>query len=177
MKTLLLYVSSCLLILFCLTVCSKEKNVLEGKSSDIDEITDGYRKEQIKNISANENKKNKEIHIIDINDFTIINGVLTISPEELQSEIGSWCFARNNEIKKVVIDKNVTSIGDCAFYECDNLKEVIISGCLKIIGENSFGSCENLSIVELPSGLTTLKGHAFYNCPNLTKINLPESIA
>lgn len=83
---------------------------------------------------------------------------------------------KEEDVKKVVFEKGVTSIGDKAFYDCLNLKEVELPEGLTSIGDNAFYKCSNLKEIELPEGLTTIGKQAFWNCTGLEEVNLPEGL-
>ena len=102
------------------------------------------------------------------------------------------------EVKKVVVERGVTSLGRDAFYGCRNLAEVILPDTLTRIGgyafqgtaltsiaipesvtevgEWAFERCQALSSVNLPGGLTEISNNLFRDCTNLTSIEIPEGV-
>ena len=83
----------------------------------------------------------------------------------------------NSNIKKIVIEKGVTSIGDWAFDECSNLTSITIPSGVTSIGNHAFYRCSNLTSITIPSGVTSIGEDAFYECSNLMSITIPEGVA
>lgn len=121
-------------------------------------------------------------------EWTMENGVLTIRGEgmmpiyegpsgsEADSEkLPPWYEARD-DIKKVVIEKGITSIGDLAFLKCKNLTEIEIPDSVKSLGEGSFQYCASLSTVEIPDNITRIGGATFFACQNLMTVKLPDTV-
>jgi hypothetical protein len=103
-----------------------------------------------------------------------------------------------DEVKKVVVERGVTSLGRDAFNGCRNLAEVILPDTLTRIGEcafqgtaltniaipesvsefgyQAFEGCQALSSVNLPGGLTEIPNNLFKACTNLTSIEIPEGV-
>ena len=79
------------------------------------------------------------------------NGTLTISgtgymENYTQSADQPWNNNRN-QIKKVIIKKDVTSVGDWSFADYPNLEQAIISSTVnKNIGQHAFENCPNLKL-------------------------------
>ena len=69
----------------------------------------------------------------------------------------------------------LTSVEDHAFYSCENLKSVIVPKNVTTIGPSAFSGCKYLS-VELPEGLTSIDSEGFRNCFYMKDIRLPESL-
>ena len=104
--------------------------------------------------------------------------VLTISGDCAMpkfSEGAPWEKYRE-DIKKVVINKGITSISDDAFAKCSNLAEVTIPSTVKTIGKEAFFYCTSLEKVSIPNGVTSIGMNAFRNCDKLTKITVPGSV-
>ena len=76
------------------------------------------------------------------------------------TNIGNMAFAKNTNIKKVVLNEGLENIGASAFQACSLLKEVEFKTNLKEIGNMAFA----LTVIEnltLPEGLTTIGEKAF----------------
>ncbi len=58
------------------------------------------------------------------------------------------------DIKKVVVNKNVSSIGSYAFYNASSLEELVIGPDVTSIGENAFKNCYNLSKITIDKSNT-----------------------
>ena len=82
----------------------------------------------------------------------------------------------NSKIKKVVIEKGVTSIGNYAFSRCWGLKSITIPDGVTSIGDHAFDSCINLRSITLPDSITSIGIWAFYNCWNVPSIIIPDGV-
>ena len=82
----------------------------------------------------------------------------------------------NSKIKKVVIEKGVTSIGNYAFSRCWGLKSITIPDGITSIGDHAFDSCINLRSITLPDSITSIGMWAFYNCWNVPSIIIPDGV-
>lgn len=94
----------------------------------------------------------------------IPKGIKVIPPYE---------FKRDQNIKKVVIEKDVMLLGREAFWGCKNLKQVLFvseSSCYHI-GEKCFAMCLNLESVKLPNSLVRLGSMAFQYDLSLKEVN------
>ena len=82
----------------------------------------------------------------------------------------------NSNIKKVVIEEDVTSIGDSAFSDCRSLTDITIPGSVTSIGNGAFSGCSSLTGITIPGSVTSIGNFAFYNCTGLTSISIPKSV-
>ena len=73
-------------------------------------------------------------------------------------------YSKRTTIKKVVIEKGVTSIGNYAFYECLSLKSITIPSSVTSIGESAFYSCSCLTSITIPNSVTSIGECAFSTC-------------
>lgn len=80
------------------------------------------------------------------------------------------------DIKKVVIEKGITSIAGCAFYGCTNLTSVTIPDGITCIGYAAFDGCTNLTNITIPDSVTVIGDWAFQDCTNLKSITIPDSV-
>lgn len=102
------------------------------------------------------------------------------------------------EVKKVVVERGITSLGQNAFWGCENLAEVTLPDTLTSIGHyafrgnsltsiaipesvteigsGAFSECETLASVNLPGGLTEISDILFEDCTNLTSIEIPKGV-
>lgn len=102
--------------------------------------------------------------------FNKMTGVLTITgkgdmPADMQ-------FRNNKKIKKVVIEKGVTSICDYAFLGCTKLRTLILPDGLLSIGVKSFENT-NIKKLTIPSSVRTIGQCAFWGCKRLKWITMP----
>ena len=103
------------------------------------------------------------------------DGVLTVSGT---GEMWSYGLQGvpwdRNSVKKVVIQKGVTSIGDSAFHSCPALTEVEIADSVTAIGSNAFFA-SGLTRVNLPGTVREIGGYAFANCAALASVTASGS--
>lgn len=99
---------------------------------------------------------------------------LTISGEgDMYNVQTSALWYKKYDIKKIVIEKGVTSVGDSLFESHENLTSVSIADTVKRIGGYSFGLCENLTEINIPNSVTEIGAYAFTRCIGLTNITIP----
>ncbi|MBQ7164840.1 MAG: leucine-rich repeat domain-containing protein, partial [Clostridia bacterium] len=102
------------------------------------------------------------------------------------TQIGVRAFDGHNELKNLIIPKEVTNIGQYAFNECENLESVTFEGA-KEGGENAsrlvgldiyaFYGCKSLQSVVLPDSLTKIGSHAFEKCSALSSVTLGNAVS
>ena len=82
-----------------------------------------------------------------------------------------------NDIKKIVIGKEITSIGTYNFALLPNLENITFeeNSQLKIIGRHAFYN-SGFTNITIPASVTTIEGGAFVDCSGLTSITLPSSV-
>ena len=73
------------------------------------------------------------------------------------------------------IPDGVTEIPSFAFHGDDQIKKVIIPPSVRSIGSYAFSRCKKLESAVLSEGLETLGALAFSNCPKLESLVLPNS--
>ena len=107
------------------------------------------------------------------------DGTLTISGEgamkDYNSDDNPSPVYNNSDVKKIVIEDDVTSIGDAAFFHCRSLKSITIPDSVTSIGKDAFEACNSLSSITLSNNITSIGDFAFHGCP-LTSITLPDSV-
>lgn len=109
-----------------------------------------------------------------INDFQLIDGVLTIAPGT--TYIKSQQFSENPHIRKLFIPEGVGFLEDEAFAECPNLEEVILPEGLINISVAAFASCEALRSINIPTTVKSIEDGAFLFCTALQSIQLPYGL-
>ena len=62
----------------------------------------------------------------------------------------------NKTIKKVIIERGVTSIGEYAFAMCGSLESIEIPDGMTSIGKYAFNGCESLENIKIPAGVTSI---------------------
>ena len=83
---------------------------------------------------------------------------------------------KNKTIKKVIIERGVTSIGEYAFYYCRSLESIEIPDGMTSIGESAFNGCESLENIKIPAGVTSIGANAFDWCQSLKSIEIPDGV-
>ena len=84
-------------------------------------------------------------------------------------------YSSDEVVKKIIINKGITSIGDYAFYDFNALTEVVIADTVTYIGKSAFERCYNLKSIQLPSKLTTVDSYAFFRT-GLKEVTVPSSV-
>lgn len=100
-------------------------------------------------------------------------------------------------VKKVVIEKGVSTIANGSFYMCENLSQVSIPNSVVTIGQAAFKYCKSLKQINLPAGVsldwsvfsesglrsvvipdgvTSIPSDAFSYCTSLTTVVLPSTL-
>ncbi len=102
------------------------------------------------------------------------NGVLKISGTGDMSSNHTGNYDRD-DVKRVVVEKGITSIGHMAFWHHNNLEDVQLPDGLERIEAQAFGDCDSLKSIVIPDSVTEIKG-AFHNCDSLTSVTLPKSL-
>ena len=108
-------------------------------------------------------------------------GTLTISGTGAMKEYEDYTkrpwVAYKNDIKKVVIGKEVTTIGKHAFEDCSQLSTVELpqNGELKKIGYNAFGyltpgSAPIITEIMIPNSVEEIAPYAFDHCTKLATV-------
>ena len=91
------------------------------------------------------------------------------------SKYVSWNSNIRN-IKKVIIENNVTNIGSYAFYDAQNLTSITIPDSVTNIGEFSFYGCNSLTSIQLPKSITSISDLTFAFCLNLEKVAISDGV-
>ena len=104
---------------------------------------------------------------LDVKNIVIESGV---------TSIGSWAFARCDDLVSIEIPDTVTSIGDSAFSGCSSLTAVTIPTGVITIGKAAFFNCKSLESVAIPAGITSISALSFCGCKNLTSVSIKKSV-
>ena len=130
------------------------------------------------------------------------DGTMTISGTGTMKDYyneNSPATQKKDNVKKVVIEEDVTSIGIYAFSGCISLTDITIPGSVTSIGDSAFqnttwvNNIQNESPlvivngilidgrtcsgeVTIPNNVTSIGNYAFYECTGLTRIEIPEGV-
>lgn len=143
-----------------------------------------------KNITIADGNKNLIIEdsVVYNKDKTAIQMVLrdlaveTFTISEGVTEIGSYAFAGQSSLKKIVIPASVKKIGTYAFLNCRNLETVEFATSteyvqsLAKIDNYTFQNCVALKSINLPATVTSIGNYAFDSCKSLESITLPSDL-
>ncbi len=91
------------------------------------------------------------------------------------TSIGQQAFRYLYALESVSLPAGLTSIKDSAFYRCRRLQKVSGGESLKSIGEGAFVLCSDLTSFTFPEGLTTIESFAFQDTA-LSTVTLPASL-
>ena len=83
---------------------------------------------------------------------------------------------KKDSVKKVVIEKGVTSIENKAFHNCNSLTSITIPDSVTSIGSFAFDSCSSLTNITIPDSVIGIGSSAFCDCSSLTSIVIPNSV-
>ena len=104
------------------------------------------------------------------------NGTLTISGtgamKDYNDNDNRSPIYKNSSVKKIVVEKGVTSIGESAFENCSSLTSVMIPDSVISIGTSAFHSCSRLPSITIPDSVTSIGYDALSDCSNLKTISL-----
>ena len=92
------------------------------------------------------------------------------------TSIGNFAFSGCRSLTSITIPDNVTSIGTYAFYDCTSLTSITIPDNVTSIGESAFEWCSGLSSVTIPDSVTSIGESAFERCIGLSSVTIPDSV-
>ena len=100
--------------------------------------------------------------------FDSATGTLTISGTGKMTDYRKRSlspFSERKEIKKVKLEKGVSSLGSNTFYDCISITEISLPSGLKNIGEYALWNCNSLENIKIPKSVK----HIGYNAFSYTK--------
>lgn len=105
-------------------------------------------------------------------------GVLTITGTgKVDDNAGSQITGTDPDaVKKIVIDKGITSLGNYAFSSLTKVTDVKLPDSLTGLGQNSFQMCSSLTRIEIPNGVTVIDSYVFGDCTSLEEVRLPNKL-
>ncbi len=134
--------------------------------------------------NLHESMKEDGSNITDTAKWTLDSqGTLTISGngdtvdcyEFKEKMIQPWS-AYDDQIRKVVIEKGITSVGCYSFMKCKNLESVQLPNSLKVIGSYAFNECESLKEIKIPDSVERIYQCAFADCKKLKSVQLSKNL-
>lgn len=91
--------------------------------------------------------------------------------------LGRNMFVNCYQLKKVVLNDNITQIPDYFCNYCKSLSEINFPSALTYIGLEAFSYCESLEEAIIPSGVTFFDIGVFSGCSKLKKVSLPNGLS
>lgn len=92
------------------------------------------------------------------------------------SPINDSPFTADKNIKRVIINSDITTIGDFIFLFCHSIETVTIPNTITSIGEASFSNCSKISNIKIPDSVIVIGESAFEKCSSITNINIPSNV-
>lgn len=97
--------------------------------------------------------------------WSLQDGTLVISAQGAMQDYSAaaqtpW-FKDRADIRKIVVQKGVTTIGDYAFYGCENVTSVTLPDTVIQIGKLAFYGCKDLRTLTVPDSVLTVEDYAF----------------
>ena len=99
-------------------------------------------------------------------------GTLTISGTGHMYDNYNWNFSKP-DVKKAIINDDVTGIGHSAFQNFVNMMEVVIPNTMFYIADYAFSDCSALESVSLPESVGFWGHSIFSGCSSLKRIDIP----
>ena len=91
----------------------------------------------------------------------------------------NYCTAltqfNSDEEGTYIMPKNLLSTDISPFYQCENLKKVIINDNLTVMSKNMFYNCSKLEEVQIGKGVETIKTHCF-NGTAIKHLYIPSNV-
>lgn len=98
----------------------------------------------------------------------------TVNVAEGTTHIGSYAFAYNSNIEKIVLPSTVTTLNDRAFRDT-SASTVVLNEGLTNISYQAFRNALNVTEVVIPSTVTTISKEAFQNS-GVTELTVPAGV-
>ena len=155
------------------------ENAFEGLDN-LERVTISTKQKEIKGLDFSENKSLRLVEMsgeLEVLNRRIFSGcsslVKVVFPPNL-TKIGAGAFSGTG-IESVVVPDSVSEMGIGIFSSCENLKSVILSKNMKIVPAKAFWGDKNLREVTLYNG-TEIIGEAAFEYSGIEKINLPSTL-
>ena len=112
-----------------------------------------------------------------IGDYAFYNCALgRVSIPSATTVIGNFAFAKNSNLTKATLRKNLLTIGDGAFKDCGLLSTISIPTTVTSIGDEAFENCMSIASVTIPTGVTEIKKRTFSNCSSLANVTIKGEV-
>lgn len=124
-------------------------------------------------------KGNNEITITGLTPYgnTLSQLIIPDTIEDLPvTKIGMFAIEQKENLKSVVLGRNVNELLDYAFNFNKKLSTVVLNEGLLTIGSGAFASCDKITQLELPSTLITIGVGALQLCTSIQDIIIPSNV-
>ena len=112
-----------------------------------------------------------------IGDYAFYNCALgRVSIPSATTVIGNFAFAKNGNMTRTTLRKNLMTIGDGAFKDCGLLSSISIPTTVTSIGNEAFENCTSIASVTIPTGVTEIKKRTFSNCSSLANVTIKGEV-
>ena len=142
-------------------ICEKDGNEIEHEGTYIPKEEDGYCYSKNLSTSYKFNTLNMEdagfLTEIGVEAF-YYNELTSVNFNDNLKKIDEYAF-QSNDIKKIVLPKNLVELGEGAFYGC-HIEDLTINNKLKVLGEYSF-AWSLLKEINIPEGVEYVGEGAF----------------
>lgn len=91
------------------------------------------------------------------------------------TEIATYAFAANMNLKSIVIPDSVLAVGEDAFGSCRALESVVIGKGVETIEVRAF-SDTGLKSITIPDNVKTIGNSAFTGCPKLENVIIGDGV-
>ena len=85
-------------------------------------------------------------------------------------------FSGSGDLKKLVLNANLSYLDAGAFMDCTSLETVNIPEAITVLNTNLFLNCSSLKSITVESSIIRIEAGALSNCDALTDITLPETL-
>lgn len=97
-------------------------------------------------------------------------------PDFSTSYLAQPWYRYKNEIKRLVIEGDLTAIGNNAFSKITSLSDVVMPDEIEFISSGAFADCVKLSKIVLPKSIKEICENSFKGCKNLSLVNGLENV-
>ncbi len=168
LKKIAVFLTACLLMLFCIPVTVYAENTQNTQtSSDIKTYTDG---------SFTYAYVDGGVALYACDTSTLAVNLPDESNGRKVVEISDAAFYQCSKLEYVTLGKYIKKIGKHAFQGCTALKAVELPESVEEIGEYAFGSCTQLKEIKFSDKIRTFPEGLCFECIMLENINFPESL-